>query len=265
MSSSEWTGIPARLLLDEAGVSPDARWIVAEGADAFSMTISLPLEKVRDDCLIAMFQNGERLRPEQGYPMRLLVPGWEGVLNLKWLKALHVTAEPVMARNETSRYTELGADGRARMFTFTMGPKSLITRPSAGMALDGAGYYEISGLAWSGHGRVAAVAVSADGGATWVDATLDSPVLPQSFTRFRLPWQWDGGAAVLQSRVRDDSGLMQPTRRDLIAARGHAAYFHYNAVVSWAVAADGRVTYAYVDADVLEDDLEGLFMDDDWD
>ncbi len=248
VSCSEWTGVPLGMLLDEAGIAKGARWLVAEGADAFGMTISLPLEKARDDCLLALFQNGERIRPEQGYPVRLLVPGWEGVVNVKWLRTLTVTDEPVMARNETSRYTELQPDGSARMFTFVMDAKSLITRPSAGMHLNGPGFYELSGLAWSGRGRIARVEVSADGGASWADAALNEPVLPQCFTRFRLPWRWNGESCVLQSRATDETGYVQPTRAALLAERGRHGYFHYNAIVSWQVDTAGVLTHAYVDA-----------------
>jgi sulfane dehydrogenase subunit SoxC len=262
VSCSEWTGVPLGLILDEAGVADDAGWLVAEGADAFGMTVSLPLAKAREDCLLALFQNGERLRPEQGYPLRLLVPGWEGVLNVKWLRTLTVTDQPVMARNETARYTELQPDGSARMFTFVMDVKSLLTRPSAGMRLDGPGLYELSGLAWSGHGRIARVEVSADGGASWAEAALADPVLPHCFTRFRAPWRWNGEPCVLQSRATDDTGRVQPTRAALLAARGRHGYFHYNAIVSWRVDADGVLTHTYVEAepDAAEDPFDA-----DWD
>ncbi len=263
VSCSEWTGVPLRLLLREVGVTADAAWAVAEGADAFGMTVSVPLAKLREDALLALFQNGERIRPEQGYPLRLVVPGYEGVLNVKWLRTLKISREPVMARNETSRYTELQPSGRARMFTFTMAVKSVITAPSAGMRLDGAGYYEISGLAWSGRGRIARVEVSADGGETWAEAALNEPVLPYCFTRFRIPWQWNGRAAVLQSRATDETGEVQPTRATLLATRGRHGYFHYNAIVSWAVAPGGAIEHTYVDADP-DSDADDPF-DDDWD
>jgi sulfane dehydrogenase subunit SoxC len=248
VSCSEWTGVPLRLVLAEAGVKSGAGWIVAEGADAFGMTVSLPLEKAVDDCLLALYQNGERLRPEQGYPLRLVVPGFEGVLNVKWLRNLKVTTEPVMARNETSKYTELQPDGRARQFTFVMDVKSLLTSPSHGMHLDAHGLYELSGLAWSGRGRITKVEVSADGGQTWTDAELGNPVLPRAFTRFRAPFDWQGQTAVLQSRATDETGAVQPARAALVAARGAHGYFHYHAIVSWALAADGTVTHTYVDA-----------------
>ncbi|MGH8597275.1 MAG: sulfite dehydrogenase [Gammaproteobacteria bacterium] len=246
-SCSEWTGVPLRTLLEEAGMTDRAAWMIAEGADAFGMTISLPLKKGLDDCLLALYQNGEPLRPEQGYPLRLIVPGWEGVTNVKWLRTLTVTARPVMARNETSRYTELQPNGRARMFTFVMEVKSLLTMPSPGSRLAAHGYYELSGLAWSGYGRIAAVEVSADGGETWADAALNEPVLPRAFTRFRIPWHWQGEEVILQSRATDDTGAVQPARAALLNARGRHGYFHYNAIVSWAVGADGTVTHVYPD------------------
>ena len=263
VSCSEWTGVPLRLLLNEAGVNADAAWAVAEGADAFGMTVSVPLAKLREDALLALFQNGERIRPEQGYPVRLVVPGFEGVLNVKWLRTLKITNEPVMARNETSRYTELLPSGKARMFTFAMAVKSVITSPSAGMRLENPGYYEISGLAWSGRGRIKRVEVSADGGETWAQAALNEPVLPRCFTRFRIAWQWDGRAAVLQSRAIDETGEVQPARAALLAARGRHGYFHYNAIVSWAVDAGGAIEHTYVDAEA--DSVGGDPFDDDWD
>ena len=248
VSCSEWTGVPLRVLLDEASVKWSARWAIAEGADAFGMTISLPLSKLRDDCLLAVMQNGEPLRPEQGYPLRLIVPGWEGVTHVKWLRTLQLTDRPVMARNETAEYTELQPDGKARMFTFVMEAKSLITNPSAGMHLATPGYYQISGIAWSGRGKISRVEISADGGKTWADAELNEPVLPRAFTRFRVPWQWQGQSAILQSRATDESGYRQPTRAALIAERGRHGYFHYNAIVSWEVTTAGIVRHVYVDA-----------------
>ena len=246
VSCSEWTGVPLRILLDEAEIDPNAQWLIAEGADAFGMTISLPLAKARLDCMIGLFQNGEPLRPEQGYPMRLIVPGWEGVTHVKWLRTLQIATAPVMARNETSRYTELQPNGKARMFTWIMDAKSLITSPAVGMRLPGPGFYEISGLAWTGRGKVAKVEVSADAGKTWADAELNAPVLPRAFTRFRSPWQWDGKPAVVQSRVTDETGYLQPTRAALLAERGQQGYFHYNAIVSWQVQPDGAVRHIYI-------------------
>lgn len=245
VSCNEWTGVPLSLLLAEAGVDPGATWAVAEGADAIAMNVSLPVAKLMDDCIVALYQNGERLRPEHGYPMRLIAPGWEGVLHVKWLHRLELTDRPVMARNETAKYTELQPDGTARQFTFVMEAKSLITSPSHGQHLPRAGYYQVSGLAWSGRGRIRRVEVSADGGATWTDAELQDPVLPRCLTRFRAPWQWSGRPAILQSRATDETGDVQPARQTLIAQRGSNGYFHCNAIVSWGVDEDGDVTHVY--------------------
>jgi len=245
VSCAEWTGVPLRLLVQEAGLEPGAAWVIAEGADAFALHVSIPLGKIMDDAFIGLYQNGERLRPENGYPLRLVVPGWEGVLHVKWLRRLEIADRPAMARNETARYTELLPSGKARMFTFVMQAKSLITSPSSGMRLPAPGWHELSGLAWSGRGRITGVEVSTDGGASWCDAVLEAPVLPRSFTRFRAPWLWDGEASVLKSRATDESGYTQPERDALIAERGRHGYFHYNAVVAWAVAEDGRVSHVY--------------------
>lgn len=244
-SCSEWTGVPLATLLDEAGLLPDARWLIAEGADAAAMNVSIPVEKALDDTLLALYQNGERIRPENGYPLRLILPGWEAVLNVKWLQRLQAAREPVMARNETAQYSELQPDGKARQFTFLMEAKSLITQPSPGFRLRGPGLYQISGLAWSGRGRIRKVEVSADGGRTWAEAALQEPVLSKCFTRFRLPWRWDGSPRVLKSRASDETGYQQPERATLIAERGRNGYFHYNAIVSWAVAADGSLSHVY--------------------
>jgi sulfane dehydrogenase subunit SoxC len=245
VSCSEWTGIPLAVLLEEAGVEPEASWLIAEGADAAAMNISIPLEKAWDDTLVALYQNGERLRPENGYPLRLILPGWEAVLQIKWLRRLQVTRQPVMARNETAQYTELLPSGKARQFTFVMEAKSLITHPSPGYRMRGAGLYQISGLAWSGRGRIKRVEISADSGRTWTEAALQEPVLPQCFTRFRLPWRWDGAPTVLKSRAVDETGYVQPERTTLIAERGRHGYFHYNAIVSWAISAEGNLSHVY--------------------
>ncbi|MDQ7090037.1 MAG: sulfite dehydrogenase [Methylococcales bacterium] len=244
-SCSEWTGVPLRLLLDEAKLKGRAKWLIAEGADASLMNVSLPLDKALDDCLIALYQNGERIRPENGYPLRLIVPGWEGVVNVKWLRRLHLTNRPVMARNETSKYTELMPSGKARQFTFVMEAKSLITRPSFGYQLDKKGLYQINGLAWSGRGKIKKVEVSADGGKTWAQAELQTPILSQCFTRFRIPWQWTGGEAILKSRAIDETGYVQPEREELVKQRGTHGYFHYNAIVSWKINSNGAISHVY--------------------
>lgn len=245
VSCSEWTGVPLGLLLDEAGLDRRAAWGVAEGADAFAMNVSLPLARLRDEAIVALYQNGERLRPEHGYPMRLIVPGCEGVLNVKWLRSLQLTEQPVMARNETAKYTELQPDGRARQFTHVMEVKSLITSPSHGQRLRGQAVYEIKGLAWSGRGRIRRVEVSADGGRSWAEAALDGPALPRCLTRFRAAWRWDGQPGVLKSRATDETGQVQPERAALVAQRGLNGYFHYNAIIAWAVDAEGAVAHVY--------------------
>lgn len=247
VSCSEWTGVPARAVLELVGVRADASWILAEGADACRMARSIPLDKMLDDVLLAYGQNGEALRPEQGFPLRLVVPGWEGNVNIKWLDRLHVVDRPYMTREESVSYTDLMPDGSARMFSFVMGPKSVITRPAGGQRLQGPGRYEITGLAWSGHGKVTRVEISTDGGASWSDAMLNDPVLSKALTRFSLPWTWNGMGAVLQSRCTDEAGYVQPTREALVASRGvHPGadgFDHYNGIKAWSVRRDGTVSH----------------------
>jgi sulfane dehydrogenase subunit SoxC len=245
VSCSEWTGVPLRLLLEEAGVDRSAGWILAEGADSAAMSRSIPMAKAMDDAILALFQNGERLRPENGYPVRLFLPGWEGNMSVKWLRRLKVVAAPIMTKDETSRYTDLQADGKSLMFTYPMEVKSVITRPSHGMTLPGPGLQQISGIAWSGNGTIKKVDVSTDGGRTWVEAPLVAPVLPRALTRFRLPWRWDGAAAVLKSRATDDTGAVQPEREKFIAEHGNNATFHFNGIQAWSVAASGEVKHVY--------------------
>jgi sulfane dehydrogenase subunit SoxC len=242
VSCSEWSGVRLSLLLSEAGVQPGAKWILAEGADACKMQRSIPLEKAMDDIIVAYGQNGEALRPEQGYPLRLVIPGWEGNSNVKWLRRLKLVDQPYMTRDETSKYTDSMPDGTARQFTFVMEAKSVVTFPSGGQKLAGAGWYEITGLAWSGRGRIERVEVSIDGGATWQDAALSEPRLPAALTRFRLPWRWDGRETTVQSRATDESGYVQPTHEALIAVRGANYEYHNNGIRPWKVMADGSVT-----------------------
>jgi sulfane dehydrogenase subunit SoxC len=245
MSCSEWTGVPLSILLDEAQVERGAEWVLAEGADAAAMSRSVPLAKLMDDAIVALYQNGERLRPENGYPLRLFLPGWEGNMSVKWLRRLKVVSEPTMTRDETSHYTDVLLDGKALILTYPMEVKSIITSPSTGLNLRGPGFYEITGLAWSGLGRVRRVEVSADGGRTWAEAALGEPVLPKSFTRFRMAWRWDGGPAVLMSRAVDESGAVQPTRASLVAERGERPNYHNNAIQAWAVAGSGEVSNVF--------------------
>jgi len=245
VSCAEWTGVPLSVLLDEAGIEKKARWLLAEGADPSAFSVSIPVDKVMKDGILALYQNGEKLRPENGYPMRLVLPGFEGTSHVKWVRRLKAVESPVMTRDETSKYTDLLRSGKARQFVFVIEPKSLIISPSPGMNLPAAGLYQISGLAWSGHGKVAKVEVSADGGKSWAEAALQEPVLDYCFTRFRMPWRWDGGEAVLQSRITDEQGNVQPTRKALLAERSPYDYFHYNAIVSWAVSSEGRISHVY--------------------
>jgi sulfane dehydrogenase subunit SoxC len=244
-SCAEWTGVRLSTLLDEAGIDPAAHWLVAEGGDSASMSRSIPLTKAMDDVLVCLYQNGERVRPSNGYPVRLLVPGWEGNLNVKWLRRLKLTAAPVMSKDETSRYTMLLKDEKAWQFVFPMEVKSVITRPAVGLSLRGSGFYEISGLAWSGNGSIRQVEVSADGGRTWAAAALQGPVLPKAPVRFRAPWHWNGGPAILQSRATDDAGMVQPTREALLAERGARSIYHYNAIASWRIDEKGEASNVY--------------------
>ena len=244
VSCGEWTGVALKTLFDEAGLLPAARWVVAEGADAAAMTRSIPIEKCLDDALVVYSQNGERLRPEQGYPIRLLAPGFEGNMNVKWLRRLKVTDAPVYSREETSKYTDLLPNGKAREFTFYMEAKSIITSPSGGHRIPGPGFVEIRGIAWSGHGKIARVDVSLDGGKNWAEAALQEPILTRALTRFRHPWRWDGQPTVIESRAVDETGYVQPTFAQLLAERGANSYYHNNAVQPWRVAENGEVMNA---------------------
>tara|TARA_B100002003_G_C13883657_1_gene431216 strand:- start:96 stop:710 length:615 start_codon:yes stop_codon:yes gene_type:complete len=204
------------------------------------------MEKALDDAIVALYQNGERLRPENGYPMRLVLPGYEGNMSVKWLRRIKVTEGPTHTKDETSKYSDLMPDGMARQFTFRMDVKSAITRPATGLTMRGAGLYQISGLAWSGHGRIARVEVSADGGKSWAEAALDGPVQPMALTRFRLPWSWDGAPAVVQSRATDEKGNTQ-LRREVWSeqyAAGHL--YHCNAIQTWGIASNGEVSNVYI-------------------
>ncbi len=245
VSCSDWAGVPLGVLLEEAGVKPEGRWLLAEGADAAAMSRSVPMAKAMDDAILALYQNGERLRPEQGYPVRLFLPGYEGNMSVKWLRRIKVTAEPTMTKDETSKYSDLQPNGRSLLFTFPMEVKSVITSPSGMQKMQGPGLYQVSGMAWSGFGRVRRVEVSADGGESWAQAALDGPVLPMAVTRFRLPWRWDGSPSVLQSRAVDETGAVQPSRPALMEARGAQFRYHYNAIQSWNVAAAGEVSNVY--------------------
>jgi sulfane dehydrogenase subunit SoxC len=209
------------------------------------MSRSVPMAKAMDDALLVLYQNGERLRPENGYPVRLFLPGYEGNMSVKWLRRIKVTAAPTMTRDETSKYTDLLASGESLMFTYPMEVKSVIAAPSPGLTLRGPGLYEISGLAWSGSGKIRKVEVSADGGGTWGEAALAEPVLSKAMTRFRIAWRWNGGPAVLKSRATDEAGVIQPTRDKLVSEKGTQFFYHYNAIQAWSVEQSGEVTNVY--------------------
>jgi sulfane dehydrogenase subunit SoxC len=243
-STSEWTGVPLSTLFRETGASPKAQWFLAEGSDAAVMTRSIPVSIGMDDAMVAYAQNGEALRPEQGYPVRLLLPGIEGNACVKWLRRIELADQPFMTREETSKYTDPLADGTSRIFSLVMDAKSLITEPAFPERLSGPGWWEVRGLAWSGRGKITRVEVSADAGKTWHAATLDEPVLTKCHTRFRYPWKWDGTPAVLMSRATDETGYVQPTLDALMKARGPQTQYHFNNIRAWRVAPDGAVTFA---------------------
>src|SRR5204862_315456 len=251
---AEWTGVALSALLEETGVDPKAKWLVAEGADAPALSRSVPLSKALDDAMIALYQNGERLMPGNGYPMRLLLPGWEGNMNVKWVRRIKLVEAPAMSYYEARTYAPILPSGKAYQFYFLQEVKSFVTHPSPGLKLNGPGFYEISGIAYSAGGRISKVMVSADGGKSWAQAALQEPVLPKAFARFRVPWRWDGGPAVLQSRAWDEAGNMQPTRAQIIAARGETKTVpsvtgfpnqHYNGPTSWSIERTGEVKHVY--------------------
>jgi len=214
-STSEWTGVPLATLFREVGVKPGATWFLAEGQDAAVMARSIPVEQARDDGLIAYGQNGEALRPEQGYPARLLLPGWEGNANVKWIRRIELADRPFMTREETSKYTDPLPDGTARQFSFVMDAKSIITFPAYPVTLGDKGWWQITGIAWSGRGRITRVEVSSDAGRHWAPADLQQPVLPKCHTRFRYMWNWDGGDTTILSRAVDETGYVQPATCNL--------------------------------------------------
>ena len=242
-SSGEWTGVPLVELLREVGARDSAKWIIAEGGDASKLVRSIPIEKAMDDALLAYAFNGEPLRPPNGYPARVFLPGFEGSTNVKWVRRLELVEQPMMARDETAKYTDPLANGTSRQFSFEMDAKSIITYPAYPTRLSGRGWLEISGLAWSGRGKIARVDVSTDAGATWTAAALQEPVLPKAHTRFRLMWEWDGRPTMIMSRAVDDAGYVQPTRAAFEAARGKGTDYHFNYIRAWQVRSDGSVVF----------------------
>ena len=242
LGCSEWTGVPLSTLLDEAGFDrAKARYVLAEGSDGASLTRTVPLEMALDDVLVVYGQNGEMLRPEQGYPLRLLVPGVQGVSSVKWLRRIKVGDQPWNTREEALHYVDLMPDGRSRQYTWIQEAKSVITSPSGGQVILDRGYHQITGLAWSGRGKVRRVDVSTDGGRNWRVARLQEPLHTKALTRFRIDWTWDGDPALLQSRVIDETGYVQPTLRQLRAVRGTRSIYHNNAIQTWRVDPTGEV------------------------
>ena len=236
-----YTGVPLKTLLDMAGVDPKGKWVLAEGADAAVMTRSIPLEKAMKDCLVAFAMNGEALYPEHGYPLRLVLPGWQGNMWVKWLRRIKVGDEPWHTREETSKYTALMPDGQARRFTWAMDAKSVITNPSPQAPIHGKGFTVLSGLAWSGRGAIKGVDVSLDGGRNWRAARLDGPVLDKALTRFYYEFDWNGDPLLLQSRAMDETGYVQPTKAALRQHRGLNSIYHNNGIQTWHVLPSGEI------------------------
>ena len=241
VSCAEWTGVRLSTLLEEVGLQKDAKWALVEGADGAHMTRSLPLEKCLDDCLIVYGQNGEALRPEQGYPLRIIVPGWEGNVSVKWLRRIKIGDKPWFTREETSKYTDLMPDGMSRGFTWVLDAKSVITFPCPEKPLTKPGLYEIRGLAWSGRGKIKEVHISSDGGVNWQRAQIEEPISSKALVRFSMPWRWDGKPQFLESRAVDETGYVQPTIAALRKVRGSNSIYHNNSIQTWQVNPDGSV------------------------
>ena len=237
----EYTGVPLRLLLQEAGYDTAGKWVFVEGADASSNGRSIPMEKALDDVLVAFKANGEALRKEHGYPVRLVVPGWEGNMWVKWIRRIEVTNEPVESREETSKYTDTLEDGTSRKWTWAMDAKSVVTSPSPQAPIThGKGPLVITGLAWSGNGSITRVDVSRDGGKTWETARLAKPGEKMALTRFYLDVDWDGSEMLLQSRAMDETGYVQPTKAQLREVRGLNSIYHNNCIQTWWVRENGE-------------------------
>ncbi|GAB1425511.1 sulfite dehydrogenase [Thauera terpenica] len=248
LSCSEFTGVPLKEILDMCGADyKKGRYVLAEGADGSSMTRTIPMELIESgEVLVAYGMNGEMLRPENGYPLRLVVPGVQGVSWVKWLRRIEVGDQPWASKDEAVHYIDLMPDGQHRQYSSIQECKSVITTPSGGQLLLDKGFYNISGLAWSGRGKVTRVDVSTDGGINWRQARLETPVLSKASTRFNIDWVWDGKPAILQSRAVDDSGYVQPGYGQLRAARGTRSIYHNNAIQSWKVVESGEVSNVQV-------------------
>ena len=248
MSCSEFTGVPLKEILDMCGADyKTGRYVLAEGADGSSMTRTIPMELIESgEVLVAYGMNGEMLRPENGYPLRLVVPGVQGVSWVKWLRRIEVGDQPWASKDEAVHYIDLMPDGQHRQYSSIQECKSVITTPSGGQLLLDKGFYNISGIAWSGRAKVTRVDVSTDGGINWRQARLETPVLSKASTRFNIDWVWDGKPAILQSRAVDDSGYVQPGYGQLRAARGTKSIYHNNAIQSWKVVESGEVSNVQV-------------------
>jgi sulfane dehydrogenase subunit SoxC len=241
ISTNEWTGVPLRFLIDLVGKDRGSNWMLAEGGDGAGVDRSIPLtDEIMDEAIIAYGQNGEPLRPAHGFPIRLIMPGFEGNLHIKWLRRLKFGDRPWMTRWETARYTQLLADGKARQFQLRMETNSVITSPSGMMEIR-PGYNRITGLAWSGHGKIVKVEISTDAGKTWKEAELNHPVLSKAQSRFQMDWEWDGKPTKIVSRSTDEKGNVQPDRKSFIDQVGTNALFHYNAQQTWSIDSGGRV------------------------
>ena len=237
----EYIGVPLRTILNEAGIKPEATWVFVEGADASSNGRSIPMEKALDDVLVAFKANGEALRKEHGYPVRLVVPGWEGNMWVKWLRRIELTTQPVESREETSKYTDTMADGSSRKHTWVMDAKSVITSPSPQAPIThGKGPLVITGLAWSGRGAITQVDVTLDGGKNWQVARLAAPGQPMALTRFYLDIDWQGEEMLIQSRAHDETGYVQPTKTQLREVRGLNSIYHNNCIQTWWVKSNGE-------------------------
>jgi sulfane dehydrogenase subunit SoxC len=243
VNNLEWTGVELKRVLAEVGPTAEARWMLAEGGDASLLARSVPLEKALDDALLVYAANGEALRPAHGYPVRLLLPGYEANTCIKWVRRLELVDKPVMTKDETSKYTDPLPGDEARQFSFVMDVKSIVTSPSHPMRLAGPGFWPISGIAWSGRGRIARVDVSTDGGRTWTEAELQGANTPKAVVRFVHPWTWDGRPTVILSRATDETGSTQPTYAEFRQVRGVGTDYHFNPIRCWKVDADGLVTF----------------------
>ena len=244
LSCAQWTGVPVSTLLDEAGVLKEALWGLAEGADGAAHARSIPIKKLLDDSLLVYACNGEMLRPENGYPLRIFTPGWEGNTSVKWLRRLKLGDKPWHLRSETARYTDPMPGGKWRQFSFEMEAKSVITTPSGGMNIK-PGLIEIQGFAWSGLGKIRAVDISLDGGRNWREARLEEPVLDKTLTRFRFNWNWDGSPVTIASRAVDSTGYVQPTVEDIRKVRAITGFVqHHNGIFPWSISASGEVKNA---------------------